>query len=190
MHNDIIDKVEVVLKFKILTIVPIKKKKLIYVLVQLSYLTRNLEDLWFGSWKCLLLGEWLNCKNFELVLNNLVSDLRSKCKLNINEGLLKIILGGSKNDCKGKTLVSQLCSKKDCYFAKGGFCDGASSGILLNEANKLMSSEVAFELLNEALNELEVDDSVKREPVILVLDYEVQVNQLFVNCLLCCFELV
>jgi hypothetical protein len=53
-----------------------------------------------------------------------------------------------------------------------------------------MSSEVASELINEALNALEVDDSVNREPVILVLDSEVQVNQLFLTSLLCCFEIV
>ncbi|KAJ1434987.1 SEPARIN core domain [Sesbania bispinosa] len=142
---------------------------------RLDKLLRNLEDSWFGSWKCLLLGEWLNCKNFDSVLKNLVNDLRSRCKLDVNEGLLKIILGGSKYVCEGKTLVSQLCSKKDCYIAKVGYCDEARSGILLNAANGFgMSSEVAFELLNEALNELEVDDSVNREPIILVLDYEVQ----------------
>jgi separase len=138
----------------------------------------------------LLLGEWLNCKNFDSVLKNLVNDLRSECKLDINEGLLKIILGGSKYVCEGKTLLSLLCSKKDCYISKGGYCDGARSGIFLNAANKLMSSEVASELINEALNALEVDDSVNREPVILVLDSEVQVNQLFLTSLLCCFEIV
>lgn len=158
--------------------------------MQLSHLTRNLEDLWFGSWKCLLLGEWLNSKKFDLVLKNLANDLRSKCKLNVNEGILKIVLGGSKSISEGKTLFSQLCSKKDCYIAKGGYCAGPSSGIFLNAASKLVSSEDAFELLNEALNVLEVDDYVNREPVILVLDSEVQVNHLFLTCLLCCLEIV
>jgi len=154
----------------------------------LSSLTRNLEDLWFGSWKFLLLGEWSNCQFFDSVLKNLVNDLRSKCQLDVNEGLLKIILGGSKYVCEGKTLLSQLSSKKDCYIAKGGYCDGVTSGIFSNVANKLMSSEVALELLNEALNVLEVDDSMNREPVILVLDPEVQVNQLFMTFFLC-FEI-
>ncbi|KAK7412084.1 hypothetical protein VNO78_03531 [Psophocarpus tetragonolobus] len=141
----------------------------------LDKLLRNLEESWFGSWKCLLLGEWLNCKNFELVFKNLVNDLRSKCKVDVNEGLLKIILGGSKYVCDGKTLVSKLCSKKDCYIAKVGYCDEARRGISLNVAHGFgMSSEIAFELLSEALNVLEVDDSMTREPIILVLDYEVQ----------------
>ncbi|KAK8469090.1 hypothetical protein PHAVU_006G212401 [Phaseolus vulgaris] len=142
---------------------------------RLDKLLRNLEESWFGSWKCLLLGELLNCKNYELVLKNLVNDLRSKCKLDVNEGLLKIILGGSKYVCDGKTLDSQLCSKKGCYIAKVGYCDEARKGILLNAANGFgMSSEVAFELLSDALNVLEVDGAVNREPIILVLDYEVQ----------------
>ncbi|XP_061337166.1 separase [Gastrolobium bilobum] len=142
---------------------------------RLDILLRNLEDLWFGSWKCLLLGELLNCKNFESVQNSLVNDLRSKCKLDVNEGLLKIILGGSKYVCEGKTLVSQLCLKKDCYIAKVGYCNEARNGILLNAANGFgKSSDVAFQLLNEALNALEVDDSINREAIILVLDNEVQ----------------
>lgn len=156
----------------------------------LSYLTRNLEESWFGSWKCLLLGEWLNCKNLDLVLKNLVNDLKSKCKLDANEGLLKIILGGSKYVCDGKTLVSQLCSKKDCYIAKVGYCDETKKGILLNTNGFGMSSEVAFELLSEALNVLEVDDSMNREPIILVLDHEVQVSELFLTRLLCSYELI
>ncbi|WJX81047.1 separase [Trifolium repens] len=126
---------------------------------RLDKFLRNLEDLWFGPWKCLLLGELLNCKFFDRVLKNLVNDLKSKCKFDVNEGLLKIILGGT---------------MKDNYFAKGGYCGGARSGIFSNAAHKLMSSEIAFELLTEAFNLLEVDDSMNREPVILVLDSEVQ----------------
>ncbi|OIV91544.1 hypothetical protein TanjilG_08956 [Lupinus angustifolius] len=141
----------------------------------LDKLLRNLEDSWFGSWKCLLLGKLLNCKNFDSVLKNLVNDLRSKCKLDVNEDLVRVILGGSKYMCEGEMLVSQLCLKKDCYIAQVGYCDEARSGILSNAANGFgMSSEVAFHLLSEALNVLEVDDSVNREPIILVLDYEVQ----------------
>lgn len=141
----------------------------------MSYLTRNIEDLWFGSWKCLLLGEWLNSNYFDSVLKNLVNDLKSKCNLEVNEGLLKIILGGS---------------KKDFFFDKGGCCEEARSGIFGNATHKLISSEVAFELLNDAFYVLEVDDPRNREPVILVLDSEVQVIQLFLTFLLCCFEIV
>ncbi|CAJ1963611.1 unnamed protein product [Sphenostylis stenocarpa] len=142
---------------------------------RLDNFLRNLEESWFGSWKCLLLGEWLNCKNYDLVLKNLVNNLRSRCKLDVSEGLLRIILGGSKYVCDRKTLVSRLCSKKDCYIAKVGYCDEARKGILLNAANEFgISSDNALELLSEALNVLEVDDSLNREPIILVLDHEVQ----------------
>jgi separase len=144
-------------------------------LISIVIIYRNLEDLWFGPWKCLLLGELLNCKFFDRVLKNLVNDLKSKCKFDVNEGLLKIILGGT---------------MKDNYFAKGGYCGGARSGIFSNAAHKLMSSEIAFELLTEAFNLLEVDDSMNREPVILVLDSEVQVNLLFLTFFVCCFEIV
>lgn len=51
---------------------------------------------------------------------------------------------------------------------------------MLNVANEFgKSSEIAFELLSGTLNGLEVDYSMNREPIILVLDYEVQVSELF-----------
>lgn len=146
------------------------------------YPTRNIEDSWFGSWKCMLLGEWLNYKDLDLVHKKLVLDLRSKCKLDVNEGLLRVILGGSKYDCEGDTWISQTCFKKGCYIAKVGYCDEGRYDIFSNAANGLgMSSELAFQLLNEALNSLEVAHS--REPIILVLDYDIQVRKLFLLAL-------
>ncbi|XP_054803798.1 separase isoform X2 [Prosopis cineraria] len=140
---------------------------------RLNKLLRNIEDSWFGSWKYLLLGEWMDHKNLDLAHKKLLHDLRSKCKLDVNEGILKVILGGSKNNCEGDTWISQLCFKKGCYIAKVGYCDDAWRGILLNAANGSgTSSELAFQILNEALNVFEVGQS--REPIILVLDYDIQ----------------
>ncbi|KAF7803655.1 separase isoform X2 [Senna tora] len=140
---------------------------------RLNKLLRNIEESWFGSWKCLLLGEWSDCKNLDSVHKKLVHDLRSECELDVNEGLLKVILGGCKYDCEGDTWISPLCLKKGCYIAKVGYCDETMCGILSNAANGFgLSSELAFQLLNEALNELEVVQS--REPIILVLDYDIQ----------------
>ncbi|KAI4296272.1 hypothetical protein L6164_036245 [Bauhinia variegata] len=141
----------------------------------LGKLLRNLEDSWFGSWNWLLLGEWLNYKNLDAVHKKLVRDLKSKCKLDVNEGLLKVFLGNSKYAYEGETWLSQLCFKKGCYLAKVGYCEEVRCCISSNAASGSgMPSEVSLELLNEALNTLEVETSVVGEPVILVLDYEVQ----------------
>ncbi|KAJ7946655.1 putative Separase [Quillaja saponaria] len=142
----------------------------------LGKLLRNLEDSWFGSWKCLLLGEWLNCKHLDLVHRKVVDDLKSKCKLDADEGLLKIILGGSKYAFEGEMNVSHIWSKKGCYIGRVGFCDEASCGMLSTMTSGFgkLSLDLASELLNEAVKSLEGVDSVKREPIILALDYEVQ----------------
>ncbi|XP_057758285.1 separase-like isoform X2 [Arachis stenosperma] len=107
---------------------------------RLRQLLRGIEESWFGSWKCLLLGELLNCKNFESLLEHLVKELRSECKLEVNEGLVRVILGGTRHVCGRE----KLKCKKDCYIAK------------------------------QALIELDADKNSKREPIILVLDYELQ----------------
>lgn len=88
---------------------------------------------------------------------------------------------------KEKHWFHSQAQRKTATFAKVGYWDEAKSNPLLQVANEFgMSSEDAFQQLKEALNMLEVDISVKREPVILVLDYEVlQVGELFLTCLLC-----
>ncbi|XLR22092.1 hypothetical protein S83_049992, partial [Arachis hypogaea] len=140
---------------------------------RLRQLLRSIEESWFGSWKCLLLGELLNCKNFESLLEHLVKELRSECKLEVNEGLVRVILGGTRHVCGRE----KLKCKKDCYIAKVGHCDQGMSGILLNAADGFgVSSDKAFQLLKHALIELDADKYSKREPIILVLDYEVQGN--------------
>ena len=142
--------------------------------IALLYFVRNIEDSWFGSWKYLLLGEWLDHKNLDLAHKKLVHDLKSKCKLDVNEGILKVFLGGSKNDCEGDTWISQLCVKKGCYIAKVGYCDEAWRGITSNAGNGLgSSSELAFKILNEA--SIMLEEEKRREPIILVLDYDIQV---------------
>ncbi|KAJ7968102.1 separase [Quillaja saponaria] len=141
----------------------------------LGKLLRNLEDSWFGSWKCLLLGDWLNCEYLDLVHRKLVDDLKSQCKLDVDQGLLKVILGGSKYAFNGETHISHLWSKKGCYIARVGFCDEASCGMFPIMSNAFgKPSDLASQLLNEAVNSLEGEDSINREPIILALDYEVQ----------------
>lgn len=84
--------------------------------VAFLYFTRNIKDSWFGSWKCLLVGELSNDENLDLVHKKLVQDLRD-CKLDVNETLLRVILGGSNNDCTQDKWVSQLSRqvKKGTY---------------------------------------------------------------------------
>lgn len=139
--------------------------------------TRNIEDSWLGPWKYLLLGEWSNRKRLDIVYKKLVHDLKSKCKLDVNESLLKVILGGSKYAFEGEASISQQCLRSGCYVGRVGYCDEAKCGTLSNASNGVdKQSELAFQLIQEAANELEGEDSINREPIILVLDCEVQVG--------------
>lgn len=139
--------------------------------------TRNIEDSWLGPWKYLLLGEWSDRKRLDIVYKKLVHDLKSKCKLDVNESLLRVILGGSKHAFEGEACISQQCLRCGCYVGRVGYCDEAKFGTLSNASNGVdKQSEVAFQLIQEAANELEGEDSINREPIILVLDCEVQVG--------------
>lgn len=139
-------------------------------------LTRNLEDSWLGPLRYVLLGEWSNRKHLDLVHKKLVHDLKSKCKLEVDESLLYVILGGSKFAFE-EAGVLQLCFRSGCYVDKVGYSDEANCGTSYNASNGVDKQyELAFQLVQEAVKKLEGEDSINREAIILVLDCEVQVG--------------
>ncbi|PQM39259.1 separase [Prunus yedoensis var. nudiflora] len=76
---------------------------------------------------------------------------------------------------EGGAYVSQLCFKKGCYIGKAGCSEEEKCLTSPGESNGIeKQSELAFQLIHEAVNELEGLCSVNREPIILVLDFEVQ----------------
>ena len=127
----------------------------------------------------MLLGDWLDCKSLNMVLKKLVRDLKSKCKMDINESFLKLVLGGANFNIEEAGL-SQQCLKKGCYIGmleRHGEENFRSNGID-------NVSALASQLIREAVNELHVEDTISREPIILVLDYDVQVGEIaLVNCI-------
>ncbi|KAK0589698.1 hypothetical protein LWI29_017484 [Acer saccharum] len=144
-----------------------RRKKLDH---RLGRFLSKLEDLWLGPWKYMLLGEWSNYKRLDSIHKKLSRDLKSKCKLDVNENLLRVILGGLKCGCKVEE-YTELYLSKGCYIGTVGsnYEDSRtpSKGVQI-------FSELAYQLIHEAVNELEADDSVNREPTVLVLGCEIQ----------------
>lgn len=137
---------------------------------------RNLEDSWLGPWKYVLLGECSSSKHLDLVHKKLVRDLKSKCKMDVNESLLKVILSSPKSAFKEDEYISRLCLRSGCYIVRVEFCGKEKCWLSSNEANGAEKlSGMAFQLICEALDELEGLDFVAREPIVLVLDFEIQV---------------
>ncbi|XP_056159390.1 separase isoform X2 [Syzygium oleosum] len=143
--------------------------------LRLGKLLGKLEESWLGPWRCLLLGGSLNCTRMDTVLKKLVCDLKRKCKINIDAGLLKVILGGVKLGSKREALIPLLQSNRTCYIG--------SINQYVEERDRIPSfacegagelSELAFQLIHEAIKELEEEDHMYGEPIILVLDSEVQ----------------
>lgn len=100
-------------------------------------------------------------------------DLKSKCKMDINESFLKLVLGGGKlND--EEACLSQQCLKKGCHI---GMLEHHREENCRSNAIDSVSA-LAFQLIREAVNELHVEDIIPREPIILVLDCDVQVGEI------------
>ncbi|EOA19088.1 hypothetical protein CARUB_v10007755mg [Capsella rubella] len=151
-----------------------KRKKLDH---RLGIFLRNLEASWLGPWRCLLLGEWSNYKLPDLVQKKLVNDLRSKCKMEVNEMLLKVILGGGTENYKGEACVAQLSLRNGCYVGRGGYLYEEESCKTPTAASNISESrhELALKLIHDAVTKLgQQDEHENREPIILVLDPEVQ----------------
>ncbi|KAK6945493.1 hypothetical protein RJ641_013037 [Dillenia turbinata] len=129
----------------------------------LQKLLRELEDSGLGPWKYLLLGELSDSKKLDTVNKKLVRDLKVKCKMEVNQNLLRLIIGSGKDACENKLFVSQLLLGKGCCISRVECFD---------ERIPKVSPET-LQLIVAATNALE-EECTKREPIILVLDSEVQ----------------
>ncbi|XP_024005725.1 separase isoform X2 [Eutrema salsugineum] len=151
-----------------------RRKKLDH---HLGKFLRSLEASWLGPWRCLLLGDLSNYKLPDSVQKKLVKDLKSKCKMEVNEMLLKIILGGGIENFKGEACVAQLSLRNGCYVGRGGYLYEEDSCKTPTAATNISESRhgLALQLIHEAATKLEQHDGHEnREPIILVLDPEVQ----------------
>ncbi|KAF0931269.1 hypothetical protein E2562_002616 [Oryza meyeriana var. granulata] len=132
---------------------------------------KNMEESWLGPWKCLLLGYHLTDQHIEAAVTNLIAVLESEFKIEVNPVLIKVILGGAMSVDEVQDCVSQLILYKG-YFSRGGCCGKdrlrafSSCGIESEalEAVKCLIKSTVYELT----------ESVTRDPVIFVLDIDVQ----------------
>ncbi|XP_058191839.1 separase isoform X2 [Rhododendron vialii] len=139
---------------------------------RLSKFLSDLEDLWFGPWKFLLLGEFSRSKQQESVLRKLVHNLKVKCNVDAQEGLVKVILGGAKHAREREEFILQLILGKGCFtgYSNQERCSASSDAC---HEDKSLSKRV-FKLTLEASHEVDEGECLNREPVILVLDFDVQ----------------
>ncbi|KAK4438264.1 Separase [Sesamum alatum] len=107
---------------------------------RLSKFLQDMEDLWLGTWKYLLLGEWPDFNSLDSIQKNLCED----------EDLLQLVL------------------TKKCYV---GLDSAASS-----KSSKEFENTIQFlfkRMLDMSVNFDQVE-CMNRKPIILVLDFEVQ----------------
>ncbi|KAL7119495.1 hypothetical protein ACP275_02G066600 [Erythranthe tilingii] len=104
----------------------------------LSKFLQDMEDLWLGTWKYLLLGEWPDCSHLDTIEKNLFED---------EEHLLQLVV------------------TKKCYVGQGS---EASSSEFESKMHTL------FKRMLEMSDNFDEDEGITRKPIILVLDFDVQ----------------
>ena len=131
-----------------------------------------MEKSWFGPWKCLLLGHQLSDKDIDEASASIITGLETK--LEVNPALIKAILGGALSADEVQECVYQLILYKG-YFGRGACCGkdrlrAFSSCQIEDEALETLKC-----LITNAIHAL--PEPADRDPVILVLDVNVQVNR-------------
>ncbi|CAL5353763.1 unnamed protein product [Camellia sinensis] len=142
---------------------------------RLGKILRDLEDSWFGPIvQFLLLGEWSGCEQQESQ-KKLMHNLKVKCKVDAHESLIKVITGGAKHICEREEIILQLILNKGCFIDGVGYCNQERWGTYADTSDGVESlSKKALKLILEAAREVEEEECLNREPVILVLDFDVQ----------------
>jgi len=137
---------------------------------------RGMEESWFGAWRYLLLGRWLDCEPLNSVVRELVSDIKLQYKYGVHEGVLKLVLGGIKPANLEHEGIPALFLQKGCYIG----CIEDGDGESCNSPNEECDGAAyvpahIVELMLTAVSKLEAEYDMHRKPVILVLDSNVQV---------------
>ncbi|KAF6161617.1 hypothetical protein GIB67_012444 [Kingdonia uniflora] len=117
---------------------------------RLNKFLSRIEETWLGTWKCMLLGEPVDCNHLDSVLLRLKSDINCKSEFDAEESLLRVFLGGTRS-------VSELRAFLNSYFVR--------------EIDELFG--LSHQLILEAASSLK-NNCIKREPLIMVFDSEVQ----------------
>ena len=143
-----------------------------------------MEESWFGAWRYLLLGQWLECEPLNSVVRELVQEVKLRYKYNVNEGILKLVLRGIKLANLENKGIPSLFLQKGCYIGCGEDHVQESCN-LQNEACDGANYVPAciIELMLTAVDKLEAEYCTRREPVILVLESDVQVSVAILMCL-------
>ncbi|KAJ4768331.1 hypothetical protein LUZ62_078706 [Rhynchospora pubera] len=139
---------------------------------RLGFLLRNIDKSWFGPWSCLLRGHpIITNQNREVFIPSLINHLESLIKSEVNPSLVKSMLGGCDSLVDAKACFSQLISYGGS-FGHGGFC-GKGRFRAFSSPRDIGSeiSEPIVKILEDAFSR---PMPVNREPVIFVLDTDVQ----------------
>ena len=102
--------------------------------------------------------------------------------------LLKVLLGGGIEKFEGEACVAQLSLSNGCYVGRGGYLYEEDSCRTPTAAANTSEGRhgLALQLIREAATKLDQHEGCdNREPIILVLDPEVQVRQLYPLFLSC-----
>ncbi|XP_022681893.1 separase [Setaria italica] len=136
----------------------------------LDKLLKDMEELWLGPWKCLLLGHQPSNEHIEAASSSIVTCLE-EFKLEVNPELIKAILGGAVSVDEVHECLYQLILYKG-YVGRGQCCEKDR----LRSFSSWQIDTKALETL-KCLIENTVDgllESADRGPVILILDINVQ----------------
>ncbi|CAL9041755.1 unnamed protein product [Musa banksii] len=138
---------------------------------RLNKLLKSMEISWLGPWGCLLLGERSVPDRVEKLVHKLISVLKSEGRFEINYTLISAIIGGAKSVADAESCINQLLLYKG-YFGRGACCGEERFRAFSAVAQTGLATEFIHDLIKEAL--AEYAEQVAREPVIIVLDSDVQ----------------
>ncbi|XP_062221862.1 separase [Phragmites australis] len=137
----------------------------------LDKILKDMEESWLGPWKCLLLGHQLADQHIEAASSSIITGLEKEFKLEVNPALIKTILGGAASVDEVHECLYQLILYKG-YFGRGECCGKDRFRCFSSRQIDDEALETLKCLIENAANEL--PESVDRDPVILVLDINVQ----------------